>query len=342
MKYLWFWFGFATLLLTSCFQDANLPNVSNIDIEVDIERFDKALMELDTNNLVSDYPVLVSKYPNITNLLFSQIIPIQQTEEMNLDTLRDFLTNAYVRKSMEETSKLFPSLKKQEKELNKALQYYLYYFPNADIPSFYSGITDYTYQSFIFDDGKTDGICSSLDLYLGRDYDYKSIDAKNPAFSNYISRRYDEVYMTKKMIELLVEEQTGALQGKRMLDHMIYNGKKWFLLKKLLPTAHDSIITEFTSRQLNWCNQSELAMWSYILDNNLMYETNQQKIKTYVFESPSSYGMPKEAPGRTAQYLGWKIVTKYMEESNSTIEELIREKDNTKILKNSKYKPKRT
>ncbi len=339
MKY-WLYFCGLSFFFVACNSDANLPNVNHIEVDVKIKRFDSALANLDTLALSSGYQNLVERFPNLTTLLFTQIIPIQKKGPLNLDTLHHFLTNPFVRNALNATQSTFPNLKQQEKKIAKAMQYYLHYFPNATIPNIYSGITDYTYQTFIFNDGNKDGICASLDLYLGSDYPYKNIDPKNPAFSQYISKRYDKSYLTKKVVELLIEDQIGTIQGKKLLDHMIYHGKKWYLINKLIPTEHDSILTEFTAEQLEWCNENELAIWSYFLDNNLMYETNQQKIKTFVFESPSSFGMPEEAPGRTAQYIGWKMVTRFMEQTGSTIEELIKE-ENTNILKLSKYKPKR-
>lgn len=329
------------LLLCSCEEAPKLPKVDHIEVDANIVRFDKALLSLDSTNLSQSFTKLKLQYPALTDLLFERIIPLKKGDSIDYTQLKDFVSNKYVQHTLDTIQYVLPSLHEEEKQLEQAFRYFRHYFPEAVLPKVYAGYTDFSFQTFIFDDFKSDGICASTDLFLGEDYPYKSIDPKNPAFSEYITKRYDRKYMVKKIMELMVEEEVGALQGKRTIDHMIYQGKKWYILQKLLPQTAMPILAEYTNEEWEWCEASEKAIWSYFLDQNLLYETNQAKIKTYVFESPRSQGMPEESPGRTAHYLGWKIIEKYMEETNLTIPELVKEKDSQKILKLSKYKPKR-
>lgn len=342
VKYFYYTFAlFVLIQFTSCESAPNLPNVDHIEVDAKIVRFDQALNALDTNNLEKEFSKLKIQYPALTELMFKQIIPIQEKESVPIEVLKDFLSNKYTQHGLDTIQKLLPDLSKEEKSLKKSFQYFKHYFPEALLPKVYAGYSDYGFQTFIFDDYQSDGICASLDLYLGEDYPYKEIDPKNPAFSDYITRRYDRKFMVKKIVELMVEDQIGALQGKRMIDHMVYQGKKWYILKRLLPQFDESMISEFTNSQWDWCKTNEKEVWSYFLDKNLLYETNQQKIKSYVFEGPKSFGMPEAAPGRTAHYLGWKMIEQYMDETKMSISDLIQEKDSQRILKLSKYKPKR-
>ncbi len=79
-----------------------------------------------------------------------------------------------------------------------------------------------------------------------------------------------------------------------------------------------------------------------IWKEDLFYVSDINKINKLVNPSPNSPGMPNAAPGRTANYLGWKIVEAYMErQSNYFIQDLVVEKDAQKILNISKFKPRR-
>jgi len=50
--------------------------------------------------------------------------------------------------------------------------------------------------------------------------------------------------------------------------------------------------------------------------------------------------MPTEAPGRTANYIGWQIVKKFMQKKPKlTMLDLIAHNDAQKLLEESKYKP---
>ena len=50
--------------------------------------------------------------------------------------------------------------------------------------------------------------------------------------------------------------------------------------------------------------------------------------------------MPQESPGRIGNWVGWKIVKKYMNKhSNVSLHELMSEKNAQQILSKSGYKP---
>ena len=49
--------------------------------------------------------------------------------------------------------------------------------------------------------------------------------------------------------------------------------------------------------------------------------------------------MPKEAPGRVAYFIGYKMVCYYMKNNKINIEELMYLNNSQEFLKRSKYKP---
>lgn len=139
-----------------------------------------------------------------------------------------------------------------------------------------------------------------------------------------------------------MQDILGAPGGMRLLDLMVHNGKNLYVLDKLLPDTPDSIKLEITAQQTQWLSDNEKEMWSYFLKENLFYSNNLQDIRKYVEYSPNSPGMPTEAPGRTANWLGWQIVKAYMTRyPETTMQELIALKDAQALLDQSKYKPKR-
>jgi hypothetical protein len=89
-------------------------------------------------------------------------------------------------------------------------------------------------------------------------------------------------------------------------------------------------------------------MWGYFLKENdpagtnLLYSSDWQNIRKYVEYSPSSPGMPPEAPGRTANWLGWQIVKAYMQRHpEATMQDLIALRNAQKLLDDSRYRPSR-
>jgi hypothetical protein len=179
-------------------------------------------------------------------------------------------------------------------------------------------------------------------MFLGNNFDYKNIDPTNPAFSEYLSRSYNKDHIVKKSLDILMEDIMGQPSGKRFLDLIIHKGKQLYIAQHILPTASDTVVFEFSEKQWTWLNDNELEIWSFFLEKNLLYETNHLKINKYVNNSPNSPGMPAEAPGRTACYIGYQIVKAFMNKKpEMTLIDLIQYSDAQKLMEISKYKPNR-
>jgi len=334
------------LMLWSCGEDTKefVPDVTGIEISNDIIRFEQLLAQLDTNNLEHEIDSLSGRLPEFTDIFFTQVLPFTgKTEEDFIKNLRGYLGDPRIQKLQDTVLHIFQDIEQRElEELQQSMKYMKYYFEDFSAPNIYTFISEYTYQKFIFQDGDKDGIGIGLDLFLGRGYDYKSIDPQNPAFSEYLTRSFDRDYIPKMMLEVLIDDQLGRVPGSRLIDNMIHNGKKLYILDKVLPGTPDSILLEYTAEQTEWVKSNELEMWAFFFDQELFYESNSMKIDKYINPSPHSPGMPDKAPGRTANYIGWKIIQAYMQRFPKTsIPELIELKDAQAIMDESRYKPKR-
>lgn len=319
-----------------------IPDVSHIEVEPEVIRFENLLTALDTNNLESEFEMLRARHPKFTDLFFSRVLPFEaESDEEFLRNLRGYLGDERINKLQDTVAIVFDDFENKElKELEKAMKFMKYYFPDFVVPNIYTFSSEYTYQKFIFEDLKKDALGIGLDMYLGSDYNYKAIDPNNPAFSQYLTRTFSREYIAKMMTELMINDRLGRAPGSRLLDHMIHNGKQLYILKKVMPETPDSILFEYTAEQTEWAKSNELEMWAFFFDQNLFYESNTMKINKYINPSPNSPGMPPLAPGRTANYIGMQIVKAYMKKyPETTIQDLINLKDSQKIMDKSRYKP---
>lgn len=330
------------LLLAACKEKEDIPDVSGIKASATIVRFDKELFESDTLQWEAEVKQLKEKYPNFWKIYSQHILPLTPDSLQYDAALKNFVSDANMRKLYDTTQMLVGTLDDYKQEISKAYQTIKYYYPGFTEPVIYTLMSEFGFQKFIFSDGNRDGIGIGLDMFLGSNYPYKKIDPTNPNFSSYLTRTFDKAYLTKKTVDLIVDEFVGPPGGQRLLDYMVYNGKKLFLLKKFLPETPDSILFEYTARQMEWVEDNELEMWSFFSEQNLVYEANAAKINKYVNASPDSPGMPAEAPGQTANYIGYKMIKAYMKKKPETnLQELMAQKDAELIMEVSKYKPDR-
>ena len=329
---------------TACETDMRRPDVSNITLDNQIVRYDHHFNAMDAQNVESKLTDLAERYPAFSELYMSKILPLKPStnkEEFNRSVL-DFLEDKDVKQLNDTINELFSDFSDTEDKIVEALKYYKHYFPQSQTPNIYTFTSYFGYQSFIFPDHDRDGVAIGLDMFLGDSYPYKSIDPQNPAFSDYLTKFYVPEIIPKRVIEQIIEDKLGPPIGSKFIDHMVHHGKKLYLMKRLLPTAPDHLIHEYTEEQMDWVRQNETGIWTYIVDQELLYGTNNTMINRYTRPAPTSKNMPAESPGRTANFLGLQIVEAFMKAyPNTTLNELISMNDGTEILQTSKYKPPR-
>ena len=107
-----------------------------------------------------------------------------------------------------------------------------------------------------------------------------------------------------------------------------------------MPDKKENDIIKYDEEHWQWCRKNEPQIWAYFLEQKLLYDTRFEQFK-YVKDGPTTYGMPKDSPGKVGAWLGWQIVQAYMNEKpDVTLKQLIGTTDGQKILTDSKYKPK--
>ncbi|NRA51866.1 MAG: hypothetical protein HRU12_22295 [Phaeodactylibacter sp.] len=329
-------------LVWSCQPEAEvfIPDVSGIEVKVEVQRFDQALFQMDTSQMQTELENLVKAYPELGELFFARILRANDPRiapDGPAPYVKGFLQHEPVRILFDSVQIHYQNMADIEEELEQAFRFFQYYFPDQPVPQVYALVSEYAIAAFVF--GENDlGI--SLDYFLGPDYPYQQLNPRDPAFSNYLSRTFNREHLTSKAIQTLVSGLMPPPRQQRLLDLMVDNGKKLYILDKLLPYAPDSIKLEVTGAQAEWLNDNELEMWAFLIKEDLMYETDNRKIRKFVDYSPHSPGMPDEAPGRTANWVGWQVVKAYMERHpETTMEELIALDDAQALLDASRYKP---
>lgn len=332
------------IYFSSCQDDRrkNIPDVSEIQVEVDIRRFDKDLFACDTNQMETALADLEIRYPDFSTIFFERILRSKDSlvaPQGHPEFVKGFVQFPSVKKLHDTILVVYPNMDDVKKEYQQAFQFYKYYFPDRPVPSVTTYLSEYTIGQFIY---KDDAIAVGLDFFLGEDYPYHLHVPQNPNFSAYLTRTFNKEHLVEKSMRLIADDLIGDPKGNRLLDYMIHYGKRLYLLDQLMPLAPDSIRLEMTGTQVEWLNNNEMEMWAHFLKENLLYNGDWIDIRKLVEYSPSSPGMPPEAPGRTANWIGWQIVKSYMRRNpETTLDGLILEKDAQAILDASKYKPKR-
>jgi hypothetical protein len=126
-----------------------------------------------------------------------------------------------------------------------------------------------------------------------------------------------------------------------VLSEMVHEGKLLYFVRCMLPETDDNIIFGFTVDQMKFCKNNEDQMWQYLIENNLLFKTEQLTKRKLTGEAPFTSYFSKESPGRAAVWIGFRIVESYMRKTReNSLEDLMRNTDIQGILDKARYAPK--
>jgi hypothetical protein len=339
---------FAALLFISFFTGCNnkstAPDVSDVNIQLKFNRFDRDFFALDTNTLQQSLSELYNKYPVLTPIFIQNILGLDSASTipgiMRFLNLSDRLYDT--------VNAVFKNTGDLERDFKKAFQYVKYYFPKYEVPviNTVAGPVDALAQS---DTGPTPNFLApgimgiSLQFYLGKNFSVYN----DPFFIEnlvpvYRSRRFSKEYITSDAMQLVISDIFPYKSANRpLVEQMVEKGKRWYMLDKFIPGEPDSIKTGYTGQQLEWCKENEGLIWSHVVKNENLQSLSPTTLQTYLGEGPFTQGFNQDlSPGNLGQWIGWQIVKKYVEKNASLTPEEIMNTDPNKILDEARYKPK--
>lgn len=324
------------LSVYSCGNKKNIPNVSNIQVTLNLQRFDKDFFALDTNNIAASLDALEKKYPSFTSDFLYNILGLQPQPDTVVKAVKTFITD--YRTVYDSVQKNFPSGNEIKLQLSKALQFVKYYFPTYKVPE---NIVTYVGPLEGYANVLTQtGFAVGLQLYLGKNFSIYHSEYINEVYPEYRSRRFEAAYIPVDCMKNIINDIYPADNSNAPLIYqMIEAGKRLYLLDAFLPETADSLKTGYTQDQLNGCFEHEDLIWNYFLQNNLLYVTDPSQVRDYMNDGPKTEALGEASPGFIGQFVGWQIVKKWMsDDNNKTLQQLIKTPAK-QIFEEAKYKP---
>jgi hypothetical protein len=329
---------FISFSLLACNNKSNLPDVSDIKIDLKLERFEKGFFRIDSNNILSGLVKVHSEFPEFYLDFMQNILGVSGNPN---DTATTVVTKNILRSYASfaaDLEKKFSNTITLEDDLKKDFQFVKYYFPDYKVPVLVTYIGPLDAPGVALTRNR---LAIGLQQYAGKDFPGYQTNEVQQMYPAYISRRFDAEYIPANCIKAVADDLfPDKSNGKPLVEQMIEKGKQWWLLDKLMPTTPDSLKTGYTQKQLEWCKNNEGLIWNYFVTNESLESIEPDMIQNYIGESPTTQGMPQSSPGNIGQWVGWQIVKKFATKNASLKPAEIMNTPARKILMEAKYKPK--
>jgi len=319
-----------TFLLTSWLLSFS-SDAEKLDLKVN--RFEHALFSINESNVESFSIELEKDFGSFNEVFASQIMQKGNvTHKQYLQDLLAFTQHKDMREAYDSVALLFTDFSPFEQELEFAFWQFSNDFPSYPIPEITTFFGGFNYGVVTYDDN----IAIGLENFLGENSKYYQF-LGNP---EYLRFQKQKKFISSNVIEVWLNEYFQQyLGGRDLLSQLIYKGKIMYCIDKMLPELLIEDKFRFTAEQMNWVEENEASIWQYIVHEDLLFSNDEQKFRTFVDYAPFAKGMPPQAPGRVAYYIGYKMVNEYMDNNEIDVEELMYLADSRKFLQQSKYKP---
>jgi hypothetical protein len=304
------------------------PDISGIEIpEVKIHRYDADLFTVPAGDLRNGLEALKERY--------RFFLGTDLSDPLKLDEMRAYLANPRNIEFQKACREAFTDLTPVEKELTLAFRHFRYYFPALPLPNVYSYISggDYENPVQVMDSVMIIG----LDNYLGQGFKPYVSDGV-PLYK--VKRMTPENIVPDCMRALLNQVYPGNPSPGNLLGQMVEAGKKIYLLEAMMPSLPGNLLLDYSPEQFDWITHNESGVWAAIIDNRMLYSTDNQVSRSFLADGPFTAEFSRESPPRLGEWIGWQIVKGYMSENSEImLTQLLKEADAQKILSASGYKP---
>lgn len=308
------------VLFQSCQNKSGIEKeIANIEVKVQIERFEKLFAEASAESL----PKLKADYP----FMFSSQYPDSLWIARMNDTLQQQM--------FFEIEKKYADFGQLKNELVSFYQHLKYYNPSFRSPRVITLINDIDYRSKII---VTDSITLiAIDNYLGGDHEFYG------NIQNYLKQNFEAPQIVSDLAAEYAQKQIYQPSRKSLIDEMVYFGKILYFKDVMIPFKSDEEKIGYTKDQLAWALANESSIWEFFVERELLFETDPKLAGRFINPAPFSkfnLELDAESPGRLGQYIGWQIVKAYMGNSDADLKDML-QMDATELFNKSKFKPRK-
>ncbi len=332
-----------SLFVASCSNSENIPDVSNIKVELTTQRFEKEFFKLDTANPYGTLRALQEKYPDFISYYYERVLGIDGSGNA-ANTISPFLFS--YRSLYDSAQLIFSDFSKYEAGIKKGLQFVKYYFPTYKLPSkiiTFIGTLDASYKTSFGLQGDiltSSAIGIGLQLHMGKDFSFYKSEQGMQLYPAYISSRFEPGFIAVNAMRNVVDDLfPEKLEEKPLVQQMVEKGKRLYLLHKFLPETEEYKLAGYTAEQFKQAMEHEKEIWNMFAQNGSLQSIDENIIKNYIGESPKTQELGDASPGNIGAFAGWQIVKKYMQQNDKTTLQKLMNMDADALFQAAKYKP---
>ena len=142
-------------------------------------------------------------------------------------------------------------------------------------------------------------------------------------FYDWIKEGMAPQYATSDALLAWLSTNTLKSTDENLASEMLRWGKLIAILEIISPEVKLEQHLRYSQADLTWALNSERGFWEYLVEQQLLFKTDQELNMNLLNEGPYTIGLPQESPDRMGRFLGYRIVKQYIEAEQPSISALL-------------------
>lgn len=317
----WFFYFVLTIFVVSCSNDPLNVDVSDVQVSINFVHADSLLYNASNQKRIQLNNQFKRSFGELYENSFYAFKINTKIDTTFCNQLNQFYSDPFIQTLEVENKKSFYNLSKEKEKILDAFKHLKYHFPKVQQPKnivFFNVLFSYNTIA------STEDIGVALEWYYGANNEIiKKINVQN--LPDYMKKGMDRKYMVRDIVYQWVYAKIQPPTDANFAEDMVSWGKLLYCIEAALPNEEKSIICRYSSDKFKWAEENEKNIWKYFVEQKLLFKNDELTKLGYFNEAPFTKGLPKEGPDRLGQFIGWKMVKKYMDShSDLTLEKLMK------------------
>lgn len=313
-------FSLVLFIFASCSSNSYEVNVDEVPLNIEFVNLDSLAFHANWNERDELFMGLKKKDAELFNFAFSFALEIPLTSDSAFrNGLNRFYSNPYIR-LLEEKIQTKQKWRAESSEvLLDGFKRMNYFLPRWKTPK-----TVY----FINSRFAASAYCTDRSIAIGEERylgpaDKLIQDLPSNQFYGWIKDAMKPNYVCSDAFLVWISSHGIEETSENYASEMIRWGKMLFLTHICLPELPEADVVRYSKKDFEWAVASEKSFWEYLVDEEILFKTDEESRMNFLHEGPFTTGLPQESPDRMGRFMGYMIVKQYMENNDVSPKELM-------------------
>jgi hypothetical protein len=308
------------LVAVSCNQNPLDVDASKVKLKIGFVNMDSILFQASSSGLITAHQEFKKNIPEIYDYALGYCLHIGEVEDTTfVHSMQLFFADPYIARLEKRIQEKFPNLEKQKNEIKSGFQHLKYHIPSGKIPENVVFMNSF-FASNAFSTEKQIGI--GLERYLGKQTDVIQ-ELPPDQFYEWIKSGMEAEFLTRDALcSWIMTHYVDEVDG-NLTENIIRWGKILYLTQAAFPEASEAWIMRYSEDKYQWAMDNEYEIWKYLADQKMLFKIDDRNKMNLLNEGPYTVGLPEKGPDRLGQFIGFRMLQKYMEIKKISVEQLI-------------------